>query len=408
VIRALPLVGLLAAGAASAQSFEVNTLPTAEDRPQVLLARRPGPVATLRVTFAAGSVDDGGILGLTRLAQHALLVANRRLTPREFLLAVHAGDARLELETTQRDCSFVLTADKRDFLPLARLLLDALLAPKLDPARLPDAVSRAVLDGRGNHGIVGLLTSVTTADDGRYLNPPHAGREDLETITPATVARHVAGRLSPANATVVVTGAFDDAEVKRLLRTYAGGSRSGRVPLVLPVPFKTRRGAGSELQVLAYPLRLATAEDAAAARVARELVDVELWRRFRANGLAYSHDDEVIRSFWLDLLLVAVPARDQSGLDLEGQLRGPGEWIRTGGFPDAELERARSAALAALAEEDEDPGALAAALARGGPQWHGPDVGAAIRAVDRKRLLSWAETALAPGNSIYLYFGPRP
>jgi predicted Zn-dependent peptidase len=410
VIRAVAAALALALPSAALAAFEVEVIEAGPDQPRLVLARRPGEVATLAVVFSAGGVDDGARSGLTRLAQRALLEANRKLAWEPFVIALHAAHAELEVDTGLRECAFTLTAHRKDFGALARQLAEALLAPRFDPALLPRALARALHDGREpGHG-TGLLTEVasTAIDDARYKNQPLGDREQLEMFGADEVAAHLRGPLAPARATVVATGAYDRDELLRLLRRYRGGAAAAPERPALSVPVAARFRSAREAHVMAFPVRLAGAREAAGLRVLAGLVEQELWRGFRRMGVAYSFTVAPVVSPWLDLLLVVLPAQDGSAIALDGALREAVERVRAGGFDDETLGREKAAALAALRAADADPPALAAALAAGGPGWHGAPVAAALEGLDRAAVQQLAKAWLDPGRAVSLDFSPRP
>jgi len=413
VTAALPLLviaGVLLPFAAVGEPLDVETPLVDPGQPRLLLARRPGQTATVRITFTAGAVDDGGRKGLTRLGQHALLAANRRVDFEALLLGVHASAGELTVETRQRDCAFSLTADRRDFGPLARQLLTAVLSPQLDAARFPSAQARAMRDGLQQGGGQDFLTLVAAlaVEDGRYRNEPYGDRDSLEALTFQDVAAHVRDRLAPANATIVVTGAFDREELLRMAHGFGGGRAIPVARPTLGVPFRTRKLASSELYILGYQVRYETPRDAAVARLATALIDGELWRRFRQAGLGYSYTVTPLRSAWLDLLVLLVPASDPSALDLSGYLLETVERVREGRYDDGQLERARRAALADLVAIDRDPGAMAHALAEGGAGWHGRAVAEELRSLDREALGTVLRGWFTTEHSLSVYMGPRP
>jgi predicted Zn-dependent peptidase len=383
----------------------VEEVPTGRGRPRILLAPRAGEVAVLRVTFDVGSMDDGSSPGLTRLAQYALLEANRQVSPDELGREVWASGGRLEILTGQRTCAFVLVASRRDFGRLARRLLPALFAPRLDPDLLPAAVARAVLDVGEDHDLLTLLTGLGAEGRGWRTHPPHGRRAILESIELDEVSAHLARSFTPARAEVVVTGAFARSEVLPLLGRYRGGAPVALERLALDWGQERRPGA-REYHLLAFPLRLPGAREAAAARVLAALIEDSLWRGLRGAGLAYSFDARVVHTRWLDALAVLVPAHASDGTDLGATIRGGIERIRAGRFADAELEQARDEVLADLAATDASPERLAEALAEGGTSWQGPTVAEAVAALRRAELLTPAQEWLY--RSFHLYVGPQP
>lgn len=403
MIVALSLAAALGLGAAGAAPYAVEEIAGAPDQPRLLLAPRGGNLVTLRISFAAGAFEDDDLHGLTRLTQQALLEANGAIGWRAFALELHAAGARLDVTTEARDCAFTLTADARDFPSLARQLARALFSPRFDPTRLKAARARVGLQRNEEPGLLPLVVSIA-GDDTRWVNRPVARPEDLDTLTPERVGRHLGRYFVPANATVVVTGAFRREPTLALLRGFRGGTAAARERLVLQHPFQTRRLFGTELHVMALPIDVGTPARAAAARALRELVDATVWRVFRESGALYAHDVELVRKPWIDVLLVTLPG-GATGVDLAARLREALAGLRAGRFEDVDLTRARSTALAGLQEDDADPERLAGVLARGGAAAHGAAVADALRALDRPALLAAADGWLDPGNAAYFYLG---
>ncbi len=366
---------------ASAAPFVVEELPARDGRPAILLAPRAGTTATLAIRFATGSVDDGdGRSGLTRVAQHALLAANGAVDLEGLTVALHAAGARLSVWTGLRECAFVLTATARDFPSLASALARGVLAPRLDRRRFRIAVERALHDvrepGRGSDLAVHLASLIV--EDLRYRNEPFGDREQIELLEPEDVEAVLGARLSAANATIVVAGAFERGAIAPALRAIRGGTRAGsQAAAAVPAPLTARSPTDQPISIVAVPFAPRTPRDAAATRVLVALLEDELWRTLRGPGVAYTFAVAPLRSSWLDLLLVVVPAPASPG-DVRAALDRALEDVRLGQFDGASFARARSAALARLRGADGEPEALAAELLAGGPGWHGPEVETAL------------------------------
>jgi hypothetical protein len=403
-IAAAALALLLCPGLAR-PAFEVEALREGPDRPRLLLAPRTGELATLVIRFEVGAVDDGGLSGLTRLTQHALLAANRRLDLPALRTDLHAAAATLTVETGLRSAQFVLTAHREAFWPLARRLLEAVLSPRLAPDALPRAAARAVhepVPERADEALVGLVAA-TALPDGRYRNRPEGDRQILETLGVDDVADHLAHRFTPADATVVLAGAFPRGQALELLRRFRGGSTHPVERPTLAVPVRTTIRSGREVHLVAYPLPLHGPGDGAKARLLGALVEDELWRTFRDAGVGYSFLVAAAPAPWLDLLVVSLPATDPSRLDLRPHLRQVLERIRGDRLEAAALARGRAAALAALRAEDEAAEPLARSLAAGGTAWHGPAVAGALATASPADAATW----LDPANAIEISFGGR-
>jgi len=397
----------LATGIA-AGPFEIERFAPERGRPEIVVAPRPGRRATLVVAFGAGSVDDGGRSGLVRLAQHALLSANRRIDFPRLAVEIFAGAGALRIETGLRDCSFIFTADRRDFDRLAPRLIEALLEPRLDPDRFEMAVRRATHDGQEpgrGQSLVTVVASLAT-EDPRYWNDPHGDPDQMESFTTAEVEPLLAGPLSPANAIVAAAGSFDRDALLLSVRLHSGGRRQepGRPPLRLPV--QSRRRSAKEVHLIAYPIRPETARAAAAAHVLAPLVEEELWREFRETGVAYSFAATPVPSRWLDLFVVALPAHDSSSASLGAPLNQVLERVAKGSYPDQSFRLARATALARIKRVDRDSEALAAALAAARPPWHGRATAEAVAVLGREALGEEIAAWLSATNSIRLDAGP--
>lgn len=391
-------------------AFEVEEFPAAGGRPAILLARRPGGLATISIVFSAGSVDDGSRSGLTRLTQRAMLESNGKLDWERLVVALYAASGSLSVETGLGQSRFTLTAPSREFGPLAHRLAEAVLSPRFVPGHLPRAVARAQHDGRDPSRGAGLLALVTSvaALDARYRNEPFGDTDQIELYTAAEVAGHLAGPFAPARATVVVTGAFDRDHFLRFLRRFGGGVRTSPARADLALPASARYGSSREVRIAAFPIRIDSPRAAAVARVVAGLAQQELWRSFRRRGTAYALSAEPVCAPWIDLLLVALPTR-QAGSDRIGQaLREALARVRAGQFDDEAVAREVAAAGAALAAVDASAPALAAALAAGGQRWHGAAVATALRSVDGAAVKAAVPGWLDPARTISVIFSPAP
>ncbi len=142
-------------------------------------------------------------------------------------------------------------------------------------------------------------------------------------------------------------------------------------------------------------------------RVLAILAEHVIWARFRETGASYSFDVGAFRSPGVDLFIAALPVRDVSGADVSRYLDSAMEDIRAGRFDDAALERARAIAIGDMAAADENPAAVASELAQGGTAWHGPELDAALRALDRASFVQRAGAWLDRERSIAIHFGPK-
>jgi predicted Zn-dependent peptidase len=408
-VTALAVLALTAALSTAAAPFSFTSARTSVRHPLVVLAPRESDQATLLVRFHTGAVDDGVTPGLTRLAQRALVDASRRTPAPALARALFAGAAHLEISTDLRHCQFELTAGRADFEHLAALLLPMLLAPELDARALPGARDRARHDQRENRGgdLLGLVARVAVEEPG-YRNPIHGTEAGLEGIGTARLREYLAGPLSPANATVVVTGGFEPARVRALLAGLSGGVAPPARAVALVSPFSLQVPARSEVYLVGYRAGFSRAEDAAVARLAGTLLEEKIHRALRQRGLGYSELVVPIHAGWLDLFLVLLPAHDPAAAPLGGYVEEHLDELQRGAFTDDDLERNRAALLAGLEATDRSPPALAQELADGrGGDWYGPALVAGLRQLDRAAFLRALPRLLDPAGVVRILYSPQ-
>lgn len=401
-------LSLAATPAAAPFSFQVVDLSRSHAR--VLLAPRGGDQATLLVRFHAGSVDDGTSCGLTRLAQHVALEANRRVRYEDLLREVFGAGATLTLATRLRDSSFVLTAPRQDFPRLAGLLLEMLRAPDIDDRLWPAAVERALADEKvpGGGSDLAAFVARKVVDDVRYHNEPFGERADLETVSPSDVLRHLRGPMAPANSTVVVAGAFDARRLRAMLRAHSGGSRARWERPRVDTPFSLQVPARQTLYLIAYRTALDEARRAAATRILAELLEERLLGRFRAAGLGYAAGVLPLSNGWLDQLLILLPTGEAPSQDMSLVLEEQIARVRRGDFTDEEVERSRGSTLGALARIERDSRALAQTLADGdGSGWYGQTMASLVRSLARGDLQRAAAELFDESRSIRVFFTPN-
>lgn len=408
MIAALTAAFLAALPAPPATPFAAAVGRASPRHPLVITAPRPVERATLLVRFHAGAVDDGERPGLTRYAQRALLYASDRVPAATLARALFAADAEVRVVTGLRHCDFELTALRGDFERLAAVLLPMLLAPSLDPLRLAGAMDQTRHDQREQRGrdLADLVARVAVEEPG-YLNPPHGSENGLASIETDHLRAHLAGPLSPANATVVVAGGFDPARLRALLAGFAGGVASAPGPITMVTPYGVQVPATTEIYLVAYRTSLERADDAAVGRLAGALLEERIHRALREKGLGYSELAAPIRTGWLDLFLVLLPAHDPTDQPLGQYVDQLVAELREGRLEDAEVSRERSGLLARLEALDRTPPELARELADGrGSGWYGPAMVARLRALDRAALAPALPALLDEGRSVRLLYSP--
>jgi predicted Zn-dependent peptidase len=410
VIAAALALALAAAPARNPPAFGFEVSRASPRHPTLVLAPRPGDRAVLVVRFDAGVVDDGEAPGTTRLAQHALVVANRRSSHAQLVRDLFEGDATLTMETGLREASFVLEADARSFPRLAATLLEQLLAPSIDPQLLQRARDRALNDERESTGRKDLVArhAPKAIDDWRYQSPPYGDRQSLENLSIGDVRRHLAGPLSPSNATIVAAGAFDPRPLRAAAARLAGGAHAQVPRPRLSTPFSMQIPALREVYLVAFPAAFDTAERTAAARLATALLTERIHEAFRDRGIGYAEAVLAEHRPWIDLFMVLLPAHAPSEHRLAALLEEEIAAVREGRFDDAALERNRAWALAELEQADRDPEALARILAEDPrPRWYGREVAARLRALDRTAVTGHLRALLEDRTAIRVLYSPR-
>jgi hypothetical protein len=406
------IAALLAAAIAAAPApapFGSTTYRQSPRHPRVVLAPRPGVEAALLIRFDAGSADDGAWPGLTRAVQNAMVMGQRGRSYAQVIDALYAAGADVSIDTGVRSASFLLVAHRDDFPALARMLVGLVLAPDIDPRRLEDVRDRTYLDAREGSGrdLVAMLAD-KVVEDGDYGNPPHGTQAGIESIGLDEIRAHLAGPLSPANATVVAAGAFDPRALRAALAGVSGPPRRPRPDPQVLSPFSLQIPSEREVYLVGYRVGLDDPARGAAARVAAALLDERISRFFRSRGVGYSQLVEPLRLGWLDLFLVALPAHDPSNEPLGGYLEERVREVRDGKPDDGELARARDVALASLERTDRTPAALALELSGpAGPGRYGPELAAQVRELAPDALRAGIAALFREDRAIRILYSPR-
>ncbi|WP_257461700.1 M16 family metallopeptidase [Archangium lipolyticum] len=400
----------LLASPASAAPFEVESLRPSPQHPLLLLAPRETSRSTLTIVFDVGFLDDD-VPGLTRVAQQALLHANSRGDYATLMREVYSAGASFDLRTGLHESRFTLSAHPDDFDALARRLLTAILSPRLDSRRFEATLERASRDGNAldSEDWLELLLARALHDDGRYRNPDLGSMRYAEDIVQEQVRLHLSRMLAPCNATVIATGRFDAAALRKLVAGFKGGVRLERTRPKLPLPFRRQVRSARELQVLAYPVHIESARDSAALRVIASLLQERLFQRIRDAGQGYSVASEPLLTATFDALLLLLPASAREGIDLGAALREEVRTVREATFESGAFERHRQATLTRLRLSDRDPSALAQELrfARHRPAWYSPELEATLAALTVKDVQEVASRWLDESTSAQLHFVTR-
>ena len=388
-----------------------RVLAAGRGRPAVILARRSGPRAVLRVQFRVGALDDGLNLGLTRLSQHVLLSANRRRRYADFLERLHAADATLSFETGHARCAFVLQAPAPNFDALAEELLARLFSPSLGHGGIDEARQRMFHETSSFDAtaLASMFSRATLAEHGFGIDP-QGDRDSMRALAMFEVKDHIRKYLRPANATVVVAGRFDAARLKRAALKLKGGRRR---PTTAKPPLDTgvyQLRARVEIHLVGLQIPLGTAEDAAVMRVASAVLRERVQEEFRQMGVVYSTSVVPIRRPWLDFVLLILPTYNSTTSRIEAEIHARiSDLSRSDFLTPKRFERYRSVVLHRLRRIDRTPLQLATelAMADSAVPWFGADVTQAVVDLDvktfRKRVATWAR----PDKTAYVLLAPK-
>ncbi|TSC25201.1 pitrilysin family protein [Corallococcus sp. Z5C101001] len=405
------LLALWSATVASAAPFEVRRSRESPEHARLVLAPRAGTGrATLQVLFSVGRFDEGGMPGLTLACQHVMLEANRRGRYDALVRELFGANATLTLSTGLRQSGFTLSAPREDFGRLAERVLTLVLAPQLDAARLEDALERTGQDPSltvADDFLESVLAQVLSPEP-RFKAPVPSNAQAVQSFSDHDVQAYMAGPLSPRNAVVIAAGDFDPEALRRTVARFKGGSPSAVTRLQPQLPVTLKLPAMSDINLLAYPIELNDARQAASARVVGVLLGQRMEQRFRRLGVGYAQDASVLLTPWLDQLVLTLPARDPSALDLGPFMLEEVRAVREGRVGAEELALARAEVLARLRADDRSPAEVAQALAASvhAPAWYSPEVEAALAALTPESLAQTVGGWLGEDRRIHLLFTP--
>lgn len=359
----VPMLLALAALTA-APGVDVEAIAPAARRAEVVLAPRAGPTAAVVVTFHVGSVDDGDDSGLTRLSQHVLLAANGRLRAEGLAERLFRAGASLRMETSLRECRFVLTAPAAEFDGLVEAVLPALLSGSFLESRLAHARRKTALDAPPRSLVDGLEPSLARAivDDWRYDNPPLGDPQELDDLTADMISAHLARFFRPANASIAFAGAFDLARMRRAALASSGGERARRALPPVHSDVRFEFPSVTSLNLRLHRVALADPSSLAAAHLLLVAIEEQLELRFRRSGLAYSPGVALFRTPWLDAVLLYVESAEISATGADRELAALTSALSDVAATKAGIARWRSAALGRLARVEGDPARLARML----------------------------------------------
>ena len=225
----------------------------------VYLLRDPElPIVDLSFFVHAGSIyDPPAMAGLASLATHLMRTGGTRtMTPDQVDETLETLPAEIEISAATDSVSGSLSCIKGQFAPALKILAGMLREPRFDEGRME--VEKAQIaegirrrwDDPGSIASINFRTLIYGADSpwarlDTETTLDRIGRDDLV----AFGTRYV----TPGNTMMAVSGDFEPAEMKRLLKETFGAWRGGRAALP-PVP-KIRDTVSAGVNLIERPLQ---------------------------------------------------------------------------------------------------------------------------------------------------------
>lgn len=411
---------------AAALSLSVAAAPAVEvwragpTSPRVVLAPDPSSAdAALHVLFRAGAADDLLEEGLTRVAQYALLHGQDGAPFAALDGALYGAGAELTVGTSVRECSFTVVSPKAGFDALAARMVKQLLLPKVSDEGVVRARRLALTDvlqvgsDEWQNAFVAAAVLVTEGLEGGgdYNNPIYGDASVIRRINAASVKTHLREKLSPANAVVVVTGAFDPKKIKALLAGVKGGKERllHRPDIVKYLPFE--RDSAAVPREIHLQLQVVDVTDARSAAVVHVLAaylhDRLVWR-LRKSGHVYAPSVTTSFKEWLDFILIGFEVTPGGAdKDLRAVMMTEIDELENGKVDAGALKRAAAIAKNRLEQLEMSPGAYAQSLeARARDVVSvGPEVRAMLTSVDEAALVDAAQKYLSRSRAVSFVFG---
>jgi len=405
-------IGLLflVATTATATSLDVQRWRASPHHAPLVMARRSGATASLRIEFRVGSADDGQHPGLTRVAQQALLEAGRHTSFAQLHETIYAAGAELSVETGVRHSAFVLTAPRAAFGKVAQLLLATCLDSQPSPRNLAAAKARARQDQEPGDAttFAAFVASVVTSQ-AEYGNPPYGSSDGIVELTWPELQIHLDRYFQPANAVVTATGDFSPSELRQAIGRFKGGRERpalARPPIKAGV-FYIR--SPLELYLYAYPIAIDGPNGVAAVELLAALVGEASARIFRDRGIAYSVDTLVVQEEWLDALVVVVPRVETPSEQVGNEVQQQIEALTAATVDSATFERNRTYVLSRLEQTALHSAPLLSRVAACGrnARWCSQDLAAQIRALTREEFARITRPWVARSSRIDVTLAPQ-
>lgn len=377
----------------------------------VILAPREAKRAALQVRFEAGAFYDGPLPGLTRLTQFALLHASRVMSSARLTELLYRADATLEVRTGQRTCTFDLEAPASTFESVAVPVVRALLQPSIDGSQIASARQRLAQERVEFTPLdfASLLSRAVMAERG-YDNDPAGAPGVLDSLTFDNLREHQRTYFVPSNATVAIAGKFNVARFKKLLTGVRGAAKPRAYPKEKGLAGVHAIRARAHYHVLAIPTPMGTEEEAAAAHLARSIVNERIYRYFHDSGYAYSAIGVGLRTPWLDFVLFALAIEGQGQEEARRALDVRINSVGATQLDAQDFEGYRTALIHDLEAIDANPRLLANELAMGGVDapWLSPAVVTQVRNMTPDRFKALVAPWLTSKKTAHILIAPNP
>lgn len=219
-----------------AQPIAAVAKPARGAMPEILVVHRPWPpLVSVRVFVGGGSaLDPPGREGQTLLGWTSALRGTQGKTRSQWQAAIDAVGAQIEVAVDKSGATIVADAAADQLEPLLRLIAEALLTPRFDPAEVTAQREELLADLQHLGDDDGAL-----CDDalGRYLyrgqaagRPTQGNAVTLQAIVAADLPGWHARQVSVGNLRVGFAGAVDAKRAQELVKATLGGLPSRAAP----------------------------------------------------------------------------------------------------------------------------------------------------------------------------------
>lgn len=277
------------------------------DGPRLVLVPSNVGAAAVHIRFAVPDDAEEEATGRIFQASQAVTLANGAL-PRTWATDLFAGSAQMRTGSSREDLRFSLTAAPESFDALFATFVTAIFKSKLSAERFKKLEGH-IPTQRTSMTSSGLLIN---AFAGRPLPAFPLKNRLLEFESVAGFVKRV---VRPGNATIIVTGRFDEKAVRAVLAAFTGGAPIVNVHRP-PKPSEGLFTGADDLYVVIYGFEQPTPELEASLLILQELLSASLLEVLRSAGATYSIDIVIHRLEGLTCLMWVVPSRDNSKLDL--------------------------------------------------------------------------------------------